>query len=50
MQRNNLVNGFIEVNDEATEKALAQAKAEIGDAAWKQGHSPETEQVIRAAL
>ena len=50
MQRNNLVNGFIELNDEATEKALAQAKAEIGDAAWKQGHSPESEQVIRAAL
>jgi hypothetical protein len=50
MQRNNLVNGFIEVNDEATQKALDQAKAEIGDAAWKQGHNPETEKVVRAAL
>lgn len=50
MQRNNLVNGFVTVNDEPTQKALDQAKAEIGDAAWKQGHTPDTERVARAAL
>ncbi|UBU61466.1 hypothetical protein LDB30_10110 [Acidithiobacillus ferrooxidans] len=50
MQRNNLVNGFVTVNDEPTQKALDQAKAEIGDAAWKQGHTPDTERVARGAL
>ena len=50
MQRNNLVNGFVTVNDEPTQKALDQAKAEIGDAAWKQGHTPDTERVARATL
>ena len=50
MQRNNLVNGFVTVNDEPTQKALDQAKAEIGDATWKQGHTPDTERVARAAL
>jgi hypothetical protein len=50
MQRNNLADAFVQVNDEATNQALAQARAEIGDAAWKQGHNPETEKVVRAAL
>lgn len=50
MQRNNLVNGFVAVNDGPTNEALAAAKAEVGDATWKQGHSPETEKVARAAL
>jgi hypothetical protein len=50
VQRNNLANAFVKVNDEATTKALAQAKAQIGDAAWKQGHTPEAEKIVRAAL
>ncbi|UTV80118.1 hypothetical protein MQE22_08790 [Acidithiobacillus sp. YTS05] len=50
MQRNNLVNGFVTINDGQTNEALAEAKAEVGDATWKQGHSPETEKVVRAAM
>jgi len=50
MQRNNLVNGFIPVGDEKTNEALAQAKAELGDAVWKQGYSKESEKVVRNAL
>jgi len=50
MQRNNIVNGFVLVNDEATDKALAQAKAEVGDADWKKGYSKESQDIARAAL
>lgn len=50
MQRNNLANGFIPVGDEKTNEALAQAKAELGDAVWKQGYSKESEKVVRDAL
>ncbi|AEK57923.1 conserved hypothetical protein [Acidithiobacillus caldus SM-1] len=50
MQRNNIVNGFVLVNDEATNKALAAAKEEVGEAAWKQGHSEEREKIARAKL
>ncbi len=50
MQRNNIVNGFVLVNDEATNKAMAAAKEEVGEAAWKQGHSEEREKIARAKL
>lgn len=50
MQRNNLANVFVPVNDSATVDALTAAKAEVGDAVWKQGHTKETEQVARAHL
>ena len=50
MQRNNIVNGFVLVNDDATNKALDAAKAEIGEAAWKQGHSEEKEKIARAKI
>lgn len=50
MQRNNIVNGFVLVNDESTDKALAQAKSEVGEADWKKGYSPESEKVAREAL
>jgi len=50
MERNNLVNAFVAVNDGPTKEALAEARSQIGDAAWKQGHTPETEKAARAAL
>ena len=50
MQRNNLANAFIAVNDGPTNAALAAARTEIGDAAWKQGHTPEAEKIVRTAL
>ncbi len=50
MERNNLVNAFVAVNDGPTKEALAEARAQVGDATWKQGHTPETEKAVRAAL
>lgn len=50
MQRSNLANAFVQVNDPATEKALAEAKAQVGETAWKAGYSKETERVAREAL
>ncbi|MBU2788222.1 hypothetical protein HFQ13_08400 [Acidithiobacillus sp. VAN18-1] len=50
MQRNNLANAFVAVNDGPTNAALAAAKAEVGEAAWKQGHTEETEKATRAAF
>ncbi|MBU2762691.1 hypothetical protein [Acidithiobacillus caldus] len=50
LERNNIVNGFVLVNDEATKKALAAAKEEVGEAAWKQGYSEEREKIARAML
>ncbi|MGK9452463.1 hypothetical protein ACSSZE_14595 [Acidithiobacillus caldus] len=47
-ERNNIVNGFVLVNDEATKKALAAARDEVGEAAWKQGHSEDREKIARA--
>ncbi len=50
MQRNNLADAFLLVNDDATEKALAEARAEVGDAEWKKGFSPETKKIVRDTL
>ena len=50
MQRNNLANAFIAINDGPTNAALAAAKTEIGEATWKQGHTPGAEKTVRAAL
>lgn len=50
MQRNNLANTFVPVNDSATVDALAAAKAEVGDAVWKQGWNKDVELVARNQL
>lgn len=50
MQRNNLADAFLPVNDEPTNNALAEAKAQVGDAEWKKGASPETKKIVRDTL
>jgi len=50
MQRNNLADAFLLVGDDATEKALAEARAQVGDAEWKKGFSPETKKIVRDTL
>lgn len=50
MQRNNLANAFVAVNDGPTNAALTAAKTEIGEAVWKQGHTPEAEKTVRETL
>jgi len=50
MQRNNLADAFLLVGDDATEKALAEARATVGDAEWKKGFSPETKKIVRDTL
>ena len=50
MQRNNLADAFVAVNDEQTNAALKAARETIGDAEWKKGFSPEKKAVVRDAL
>ena len=50
MQRNNLADAFVQVNDEPTNAALKAAKEQIGDAEWKKGYSPENKAIVRDAL
>jgi len=50
LQHNTVVSGFILVNDENTNQALAAAKAKIGDAEWKSGYSEEKCKIARAML
>lgn len=50
MQRNNLADAFVPVNDEQTNAALKAAKEKIGEAEWKKGFSPENKAVVREAL
>jgi hypothetical protein len=50
MQRNNLVDAFVLVNDEQTNAALKAAREQIGDAEWKKGYSPENKAIVRDAL
>lgn len=50
LQHHTITDAFIPVNDAATEKALAQARAEIGEAGWKKGFTPESRDKIRAIL
>lgn len=50
MQRNNLADAFVLVNDEQTNAALKAAREQIGDAEWKKGHSPENKAIVRDAL
>ncbi|WP_312283677.1 hypothetical protein [Candidatus Igneacidithiobacillus taiwanensis] len=50
MQRNNLADAFIPVGDDATNKALAEARTQVGDAEWKKGFSPETKKIVRDTL
>ncbi|MHB1321735.1 MAG: hypothetical protein ACYCY0_09255 [Acidithiobacillus ferrivorans] len=50
MQRNNLADAFVQVNDEQTNAALKAAREKIGDAEWKKGFSPENKAIVRDAL
>ena len=50
MQRNNLADAFVLVNDEQTNAALKAAREQIGDAEWKKGYSPENKAIVRDAL
>lgn len=50
VQRNNLADAFIPVGDEATNRALAEARAQVGDAEWKKGFTPETKKIVRDTL
>ena len=50
MQRNNLADAFVQVNDEQTNAALKAAKENIGDAEWKKGYSQESKSVVRESL
>jgi hypothetical protein len=40
-QHNTNIAGFILVNDEATNLAIAEAKSRIGDSEWKKGYTPD---------
>lgn len=50
MERNNLADAFVRVNDGPTKEALAAAKAEVGEAEWKKGFTPETREAARAKM
>lgn len=50
MEFNTLADAFLPVKDEATDKAISEARATIGDADWKKGYSKEKRDVVRAAL
>lgn len=49
-QHNTVVSAFILVNDEATNAALADAKAQIGEAPWKQGYTEHKAKIARAVF
>ncbi|WP_312283525.1 hypothetical protein [Candidatus Igneacidithiobacillus taiwanensis] len=50
MERNNIVDGFVQVGDADTRMALNEARKQIGEEAWKHGASPESKQVAREVL
>lgn len=50
MERNNVVDGFVQVGDADSRMALNEARKQIGEDAWKHGASPENKQVAREAL
>ncbi|MBU2790528.1 hypothetical protein HF288_12895 [Acidithiobacillus caldus] len=52
MERNNIVDGFVQVGEGAddTRMALNEARKQIGEEAWKHGASPESKQVAREVL
>ena len=50
MERNNVVDGFVQVGDADTRMALNEARKQIGEEAWKHGASPESKQIAREAL
>jgi len=49
-QRHSIADGFTQVKHEATDRALDAARAEIGDAKWKEGFSPEKRATVRQHL
>jgi len=50
MQRNNLADAFVLVNDEQTNAALKAAREAVGDAEWKKGFTQETRTIVRDTL
>ena len=50
MQRNNLADAFLPVRDERAKAALDEVRAQVGDAEWKNGYSPEKRKLVRDAL
>lgn len=50
MEFNTLADAFLPVKDEATDKAMGEAKKAIGDAEWKKGFSKEKRDQVRAIL
>lgn len=50
MNYHNIADAFLPVNDDATMKAMGEAREAIGDAEWKKGFSNEKRDQIRAIL
>ncbi|WP_075322263.1 hypothetical protein [Acidithiobacillus albertensis] len=50
MNYHTIADAFLPVNDDATKKAMGEAKEAIGDAEWKKGFSNEKRDQIRAIL
>lgn len=50
MEFNTLADAFLPVKDEATDKAIGEAKKTIGDAEWKKGFSKGKRDQVRAIL
>jgi len=50
VQHHTLADAFLQVKDDATDKALAEARATIGEAEWKKGFTVEKRDKVREAL
>ena len=50
VQHHTLADAFLQVKDDATDKALARARADIGEADWKKGFTVEKRDKVREAL
>lgn len=50
MERNNVADGFVKVQDPDTRMALNMARKEVGEPVWKQGYSPESKETARRIL
>ncbi len=50
VQHHTLADAFLQVKDDATDKALASARADIGEAEWKKGFTVEKRDKVREAL
>lgn len=50
LQHHTITDAFLPVNDEVTEKALSQAKIDMGESDWKKGYSQASRDKTRAIL